>query len=40
MALLGASRIYDRTDLDLPGNRQVALPSILKCYFCSELITY
>ena len=35
--LSGAPRIYDRTDLDLPGNRQVALPSILKRYFCSEL---
>ena len=30
-------RIYDRTDLNLPGNRHVALPSILKRYFCSEL---
>ena len=35
--LSGIPRIYDRTDLDLPGNRQVALPSILKCYFCSKL---
>ena len=35
--LSGAPRIYDRTDLDLPGNRHVALPSILKRYFCSEL---
>ena len=34
--LSGAPRIY-RTDLDLPGNRHVALPSILKRYFCSEL---
>ena len=35
--LSGAPRIYDRTDLDFPGNRQVALLSILKRYFCSEL---
>ena len=35
--LSGAPRIYDRTDLDLPGNRHVALPSILKRYFRSEL---
>ena len=35
--LSGAPRIYDRTDLDLPGNCHVALPSILKRYFCSEL---
>ena len=35
--LSGAPRIYDRKDLDLPGNRQLALPSILTRYFCSEL---
>ena len=35
--LSGAPRIYDRKDLDLPGNRQIALPSILTRYFCSEL---
>ena len=35
--LSGAPRIYDRKDLDLPGNRQLALPSILKRYFCGEL---
>ena len=28
---------YDRKDLELPGNRQIALPSILTRYFCSEL---
>ena len=35
--LSGIPRIYDRTDLNLPGNCHVALPSILKRYFCSEL---
>ena len=35
--LSGAPRIYDRRDLELPGNRQIALPSILMRYFCSEL---
>ena len=35
--LSGAPRIYDRRDLELPGNRQIALPSILTRYFCSEL---
>ena len=35
--LSGAPRIYDRKDLELPGNRQIALPSILTRYFCSEL---
>ena len=35
--LSGAPRIYDRKDLELPGNRQIALPSILMRYFCSEL---
>ena len=35
--LSGAPRIYDRRDLALPGNRQIALPSILTRYFCSEL---
>ena len=36
--LSGAPRIYDRKDLDLPGNRQLTLPSILtRYYFCSEL---
>ena len=35
--LSDAPRIYDRRDLDLPGNRQIALPSILTRYFCSEL---
>ena len=35
--LSGAPRIYDRRDLKLPGNRQIALPSILMRYFCSEL---
>ena len=35
--LSGAPRIYDRKDLNLPGNRQLALPSILKRYFCGEL---
>ena len=35
--LSGAPRIYDRKDLDLPGNRQLALPSILKRNFCGEL---
>ena len=35
--LSGASRIYDRKDLELPGNRQIALPSILTRYSCSEL---
>ena len=35
--LSGAPRIYDRRDLELPGNRQMALPSILTRYFCSEL---
>ena len=34
--LSGAPRIYDRKDLELPGNRQIALPSILMRYFCSE----
>ena len=34
--LSGAPRIYDRKDLELPGNRH-ALPSILTRYFCSEL---
>ena len=29
--------VYDRKDLELPGNRQIALPSILMRYFCSEL---
>ena len=33
----GAPRIYDRRDLKLPGNRQIALPSILMRYFCGEL---
>ena len=31
--LSGAPRIYDRRDLELPGNRQIALPSILLRYF-------
>ena len=35
--LSGAPRIYDRRELELPGNRQIALPSILTRYFCSEL---
>ena len=35
--LSGAPRIYDREDLELPGNRQIALPSILTRYFSSEL---
>ena len=35
--LSGAPRIYDRKDLALPGNRQIALPAILTRYFCSEL---
>ena len=35
--LSGVPCIYDRTDLDPSRNRQVALPSILKRYFCSEL---
>ena len=35
--LSGAPRIYDRRDLEIPGNRQIALPSILTRYFCSEL---
>ena len=35
--LSGAPRIYDRKDLELPGNRQIAFPSILTRYFCSEL---
>ena len=35
--LSNAPRIYDRRDLELPGNRQMALPSILTRYFCSEL---
>ena len=35
--LSGAPRVYDRKDLDLPGNRNIALPSILTRYFCSEL---
>ena len=33
-----APRIYDRKDLDLPGNCQLALPSILKRYFCGILL--
>ena len=33
----GAPRIYDRVELTQPGNRQMALPSILKRYFCSEI---
>ena len=35
--LAGAPRIYDRRDLELPANRQIAVPSILTRYFCSEL---
>ena len=35
--LSGVPRIYDRTDLNLSSNCHVALPSILKRYFCSEL---
>ena len=35
--LSGALRIYDCKDLQLPGNRQIALPSILMRYFCGKL---
>ena len=31
--LSGAPRIYDRKDLELPGNPQIALPSILARFF-------
>ena len=35
--LSGAPRIYDRRDLELRGNRQILLSSILARYFWSEL---
>ena len=35
--LSGAPRIYDRRYLTQPGNSQMALPSILTRYFCSEI---